>query len=134
MIKTVGLHIPHKGILEILLNYSGVRVDGEVVFFSEHLVEYALEKSNYKLPDMLLDRYFISSGAHQDTINDLNSGELKPSILSDLKVMTKLCDSVGITGSAPVRSMDVLTHMQEILMYKVLWEVIRGKRSLFIVT
>jgi len=121
IIGKVGLNVPHKDIRELLSHHDGVSIEGEDVRFSRDIVEASIKKLSY--PDWLWDDEIkIISGAYELNVIDLDTGEIRPSTLKDLKELTKLQDSYGVYGSAPVRAMDIPTPLQEIAMYKVCWE------------
>ncbi|GAI18743.1 unnamed protein product [marine sediment metagenome] len=66
--------------------------------------------------------YKIVSGAYEQNVIDLDTGKIRQATLKDLVELTKLADSYGMVGSAPVRPMDLPDPLQEIAMYKVSWE------------
>lgn len=125
--EKVGVNIPHEGILKILSNYDGVTIEKSNVKFSSDLVNKALKEAKYDPPEYAKDNYIISSGAHQTRVVDMDTGKHRPSTLKDLIELTKLCDALDTTGSAPVIPMDRPTHLQEILMYKISYENSRYK-------
>jgi trimethylamine--corrinoid protein Co-methyltransferase len=129
LIDEVGIHIPHKGILSILSNYSGVKIDNDNVTFSSELVIEALQKSKYVLPEYALDgkKWIVSSGVNQTKYYDLETGKIREPTENDLIELTKLCDVLDTVGAAPVKPMDVPIHLQEILMHKVSYEYSRYK-------
>lgn len=130
LIKNVGVKVPHKGILDLLVDYNGVKIKDDVVYFGEDLVKKSVDNLKFIYPDYITpDNYFILGGAHEHTVYDIHSGKLRASNLEDLVNLTKLCDYLNVLGSAPVRPMDVPVYLQEILMYKISWENSRYKSS-----
>ena len=122
LIKNTGIRVAHNKILKLISDYDGVKIKNETVCFSEELVEKAIKGLTFDYPDEFKKDYFILSGAHQDSVYDIDTCKLRKSTLADLKILTKVCDFLKITGSAPVRPMDEALYLQEILMYKVSWE------------
>jgi trimethylamine--corrinoid protein Co-methyltransferase len=129
LIEKIGIHIPHRGILDILSSYSGVSVEEGRVTFASDLVLKALEESKYVLPEYARDRdnWIVSSGVNQTKYYDLDTGEIREPLEQDLIELTKLCDSLDTVGAAPVKPMDVPIHLQEILMHKISYEYSRYK-------
>lgn len=128
LIKNVGIKVPHKGILSLLSDYDGVIIVDDIVCFDEELVKKAVKNKKYIYPDYAKDsKIFILGGAHIDTLYDIYTGKLKSSTAEDLVNLTKLSDYLNVTGSAPVRPLDIPVHLQEIMMYKISWENSRIK-------
>ncbi|UCB46806.1 MAG: trimethylamine methyltransferase family protein [Spirochaetota bacterium] len=44
LVENVGIYIPHKGILKLLSNYDGVKIEKDNVKFQKDLVLKALKK------------------------------------------------------------------------------------------
>ncbi len=47
LVENTGIHIPHEGILKLLSNYNGVKIENEFVKFKSDLVLKALKESNH---------------------------------------------------------------------------------------
>jgi len=122
IIATVGMKVPHEGILNLIRDTKGVKVNGEVVTFSFDLVEKAISDMQY--PDYAVNAdYLINGGAYELNIIDIESGSIRQPLTKDLIEMVKLMDSYGMFGSAPVRPSDIKhNELQEIAMYKYCWE------------
>lgn len=122
VIGTVGLHVPHEKVREILKIREGARVEGEWVRFEPWAVERALGEQSY--PEEVRNlRFGIVSGAYELNVHDLETGRVRAATKKDLADFTKLAHSYGMYGSAPVRPSDVAhPELQEILEYKVPWE------------
>jgi trimethylamine--corrinoid protein Co-methyltransferase len=119
--RSVGLRVPHQGIRERALRHDGVAVRGDDLLFSPPLVESALAQLRY--PDSMWQADFqVVSGAYELNVLDLDTDEIRPATLDDLRLLTKLQDALGFVGSAPVRPTDVPEPLQEIMEYKVTWE------------
>jgi trimethylamine--corrinoid protein Co-methyltransferase len=129
LVENVGVYIPHKGILKLLANYDGVKIERENVKFNNDLVLNALKEAQYPLPEYAKKNWIISSGANQTKIYDLNSGEIRETTLKDLIEMTRFCDSLNTVGAAPVVPLDVQYYLQEILMHKISYEYSRFKAN-----
>ncbi len=130
--EKTGIHIPHKGILDLLSNYKGVKIEKQIVKFNKDLVLNALKEVKYPLPDYVKDNWVVSAGAHQTKIFDLDSKELRETTLRDLIEMVKLGDSFNTVGPSPIVPLDQPGHLQEILMYKIAWEYSRfGSNDMF---
>jgi trimethylamine--corrinoid protein Co-methyltransferase len=98
-----------------------VLLEGQRVRFRPDLVARAMSSVHY--PAQLVDRDFtIISGAYEMHVTDLESGAIRSSTYQDLVDMTKLGQSYGMVGSAPVRPLDLPPLLQELALYKVLWE------------
>lgn len=122
LVEKAGINIPHQGILKLLSNYDGVKIEKENVKFSSDLVLKALKESKYDVPDYAKDNWIISAGAHQTACYDLDTGKLRESNSKDLINFIKLGDALNTVGSAPVVPLDVPIQLQLILMFKVAYE------------
>ena len=122
LVENTGINIPHKGILERLSNYNGVKIKDKVVKFDEDLVVKALKEAKYILPEYADDEWLIDAGAHQTKTYDLKTGRLKETTLNDLIDLVKLGQSYGAVGSVPVVPLDQPSYLQEILMHKIAYE------------
>jgi trimethylamine--corrinoid protein Co-methyltransferase len=84
-------------------------------------VQAAIDAQWY--PEALVDREFaVNCGAYEMYVTDLDSGAIRPATHSDLVQLTKLAHGLGMTGSAPVRPLDLPPVLQELAMYKVSWQ------------
>jgi trimethylamine--corrinoid protein Co-methyltransferase len=129
LVEQVGLHVPHDGILGLLRQHDGVKVEGQMVKFHPELVEKALREARYPLPEYYGREWVISAGAHQPKMHDLDTGALRDTTLKDLKDLIKIGDALDTVGSAPCVPLDVPIHLQEILMHKVAWENSRRRAN-----
>lgn len=122
--ENVGINIPHDGIVNILSDYGGVKVEsGNYVKFKPELIMSALKEARYDLPEYAKDEWIISAGAHQTACYDLdNLGRIKEAETKDLINFIKLGDALNTVGSAPVVPLDVPAHLQHILMHKAAYE------------
>ncbi len=122
--ENIGINIPHRGIIDILSSYNGVKIEsGNYVKFKPDLVINALKEAKYDVPEYAKDEWIISAGAHQTACYDLdNPGRLKEAGEKDLINFIKLGDALDTVGSAPVVPLDVPAHLQHILMHKVAYE------------
>jgi trimethylamine--corrinoid protein Co-methyltransferase len=129
LIEEVGIHIPHRGILKLLSNYRGVKIDKDHVTFRSDIVIEALQKSKYIVPKYALDEnnWIVSSGVNQTKYYDLITGKIREPNEKDLIDLTKLNDVLDTVGAAPVKPMDVPIHLQELLMHKISYEYSRYK-------
>ena len=129
LVERVGLAVPHDGILGLLRQHDGVKVEGQMVKFRSELVEKALREARYPLPEYYGKEWVISAGAHQPKMHDLDTGILRDTTLKDLKDLIKIGDALDTVGSAPCVPLDVPIHLQEILMHKVAWENSRRRAN-----
>ena len=129
LVERVGLHVPHQGILDLLRQHDGVKVEGETVKFRPELVEKALAAARFPLPEYYGKEWVISAGAHQPKMHDLETGALRDTTLQDLKDLVKIGDALDTVGSAPCVPLDVPIHLQEIQMHKVAWENSRRRAN-----
>jgi trimethylamine--corrinoid protein Co-methyltransferase len=128
LIEKTGLHVPHRGILDLLTSYNGVKVEKENVKFKKDLVYEAIKKARYVLPDYADGtNWIISSGVNQTKYYDLDAKKIREPTSDDLVDLTKLCDSLNTVGAAPVKPLDVPIHLHEILMHKISYEYSRYK-------
>ncbi len=125
LVEKVGVHIPHEGIVKLLSNYDGVKIEKDTVKFRSDLVLKALREAKYDVPDYAADRWVVDAGAHQTSLYDLDTGKLRPPSAQDLIDLTKLGDALETVGSAPVVPLDVPVHLQIILMHKISYEYSR---------
>lgn len=121
LIERVGLRVDHEPTLRRLAGQAGVTIGGGRVRFRSDLVEAALAAQQYPTGAVGGD-FAINSGAYELNVTDLQTGAVRPSTYRDLVDLTKLADSYGMTGSAPVRPLDLPPLLQELAMYKVSWE------------
>jgi trimethylamine--corrinoid protein Co-methyltransferase len=120
--ETVGLYVHHEGILKLLSNYNGVKIEKGNVRFSSDLVQKALNEAEYILPEYAKKNWVMSAGAHQTTMYDIETGKLRKTTLNDLIDLIKLGDALDTVGSAPVVPLDQPYHLKEILMHKIPYE------------
>jgi len=121
LIETVGLKVPHEGIVERLSGEKGVRVEKDRMKFDGSLVEKCLRELSY--PDEKVPpRPILVSGAYEQNILDMDTAEIRQATSEDLVALTKLADSYEMFGSAPVRPMNLPSRLAEIAMYKISWE------------
>lgn len=125
LVENTGIHIPHEGILKLLSNYDGVKIENEFVKFKSDLVLKALKESKYDLPEYASSNWIIDAGAHQTSYYDLDTYKLRAPTSEDLIDLIKLGDALDTVGSAPVIPLDVPIHLQCILMHKVSYEYSR---------
>ena len=131
LVENTGIQVPHEGILKLLSNYDGVKIEGQTVKFIPELVMEALQKVKFPLPEYAKgpDSWIISAGAHQTKIFDLETGILREAKLSDLVDMIKLGDALDTIGSAPLVPLDVPLYMVEIYMHKTAYEFSRFRAN-----
>ena len=121
LVEKVGLQVSHTPTLRRIAGQQGVLIDGERVRFRPDLVARAMAAVHY--PAQIVDRDFsIISGAYELHVTDLESGAIRSATLRDLVDLTKLAQSYGMYGSAPVRPLDLPPLLQELAFYKVSWE------------
>ena len=125
LVENVGVHIFHEGIVKLLSNYDGVKIEGNFVKFKSDLVQKALKEAKYDVPDYAKDNWIIDAGAHQTSYYDLDTFKLRPPTLKDLIDSTKIGDALDTVGSAAVIPLDVPLHLQWILMHKISYEYSR---------
>lgn len=121
IIEEIGLEVSHKGILQTLSQKEGVKIEKSMVKFESWLVDKYVMSQSYPMNEFS-NGYKIVSGAYEQNVIDLDTGKIRQATLKDLVELTKLADSYGMVGSAPVRPMDLPNPLQEIAMYKVSWE------------
>jgi len=121
LIEKVGLKLPHKGIVKRLSEEKGVKIEKERVKFDGSLVEKYLKELSY--PDEKVPtKPILVSGAYEQNVLDMDTGKIRQATSKDLVELTKLADSYGMRGSAPVRPTDLPPSLAEIAMYKISWE------------
>ncbi len=77
IIENVGLKVPHDGILKILSEKEGVKIDGDVVKFEPHLIEKAISEMDY--PDYVKNAdYIINGGDFTPVFNTVFNLASKP--------------------------------------------------------
>ncbi len=131
LVETVGLQIPHEGLLNRLQGINGVSIDKatQIVKFRSDLIIKAIQEIKYPLPDYYEDGWVISAGAHQTKIVDMDTGKIRETTLKDLIEMIKIGDALDTVGSASVVPMEVPIQLQEIIMHKVAWENSRRRAN-----
>ncbi|MCK4624805.1 MAG: trimethylamine methyltransferase family protein [Phycisphaerae bacterium] len=127
IIEEVGIRVSNSELLKRFAERAEgrVRIDGDIVRFErsmveEYLADYKKEQKQERLEKT--DRLLGVTGAHANSIVDLDTGEIRPITSSDLVEMAKLIDSMhesGIFGSAPGYPQDVPAHLQPIAQYKI---------------
>ena len=122
IVEKVGLSVPHSGILKMLAGLPGVSITGQTVCFLPDLVVRAMEKMDY--PAEVRDQTGgIISGAYALNYLDMDSRQLRAPTSADLRDMTKLCDSLGLHGSAPIKPRELPSEeLQELALYKISYE------------
>lgn len=122
LIENSGISIPHEGIIKLLADYDGVKIEKGMVKFRSDLVLKALKEAKYDVPEYAKDNWIISAGAHQTAFYDWDTGKLREPTSKDLLDLIKLGDALDTVGSAPVVPMDVPVQLQHILMHKISYE------------
>jgi trimethylamine---corrinoid protein Co-methyltransferase len=121
LVEKVGLQVAHLPTLRRIAGQQGVLIEGERVRFKPDLVAKAMAAVRY--PAQIVDRDFsIIAGAYEMHVTDLETGAIRSATYRDLVDLTKLGQSYGMYGSAPVRPLDLPPLLQELAFYKVLWE------------
>ena len=129
LVDQVGLSVPHAGILKLLTGLPGVSITGQTVRFAPELVERAMEKMNYPA-EVRQREWGIISGAYALNYLDMDTRQLRAPTSADLRDMTKLCDSLGLLGSAPIKPRDIASEeLQELALYKISYENSRQRSS-----
>ena len=123
--ETEGIRIDHDGILEILAQYNGVKIEDHYVKFRRDLVLEALKAAVYDEPERAKNNWIISAGAAQLMYYDPGTGVLRKPLSQDLVDLIKLGDALDTSGSAPVVPSDIPNHLQHIFMYKISYEYSR---------
>lgn len=128
LVENVGMQVEHPGILRRLSDCDGVTIRGDRVSFDGDLVEQHVFSVQYDMPPYFTeDNFLVISGNMVPTIRDPRTGAIRDATAADLVAATKLEDSYGVTGSAPVTPCDVPKHLREIAVHKILWENSRLK-------
>jgi len=121
LIEKIGLKIPHEGIMRRLSGIKGVIKEKDRVKFDGWLVEECLRELSYP-QEKIPTRPILISGAYEQNVLDIDTGNIRYATSQDLVDLIKLADSYGMLGSAPVRPMDLPPSLAEIAMYKISWE------------
>lgn len=129
LVEQVGISVPHRGILALLSGQKGVSIHGEVVCFQPEVVERAMRLMCY--PEWANQlQWGIISGAYEMNVLDGASGQLRPATTDDLRQATRLCESLGMLGSAPILPQDIASpELREIALYKISYENSARKSS-----
>jgi trimethylamine--corrinoid protein Co-methyltransferase len=127
LIQNFGLRVPHNGIKDLISNFNGARIAGDIITFNSDLVDDALKHQDYgDFPkDVGSENPGIVAGAYVKNVIDLESGEIRPATMRDLIDYTKVCDSYNFYGPPCVRPNDEPVELQRILMYKTSYEYSR---------
>jgi trimethylamine:corrinoid methyltransferase-like protein len=128
LIENIGIQVDHEKMLKRLGDHAGVHIKGRNVTFDSDLVDSKVFNIEFDMPDYFYDDNFtLISGNMNPTIKDGETGRIRLATQEDLKLVTKLEDSLDVTGTAAVTLSDVPKHMVEITMHKILWENSRFK-------
>lgn len=119
--ESVGLLVQHEGLLKRLANQEGVRIEAGRVFFRGDRIEAALRSMRFP-PAPSPDRPAVISGAYILSVLDLETGQVREATYHHLVELLKLGQQLGLSGSPPVRPLDLPEPLQEIAMYKAAWE------------
>ncbi|MEN6545135.1 MAG: trimethylamine methyltransferase family protein [Armatimonadia bacterium] len=119
---TVGMKVGHAPIRELAARNRGVTDHGGRLTFEAELVEEAIAAQSYP-PELFECDFDIVSGAYCLNVTDLQDGRIRPATHADLYDLTKLADSYGMLGSAPVLPRDLPGPLQEIALQKAVFEV-----------
>ena len=128
VIEKVGVKITHEKILKRLSDFKGVKILGDNVTFKDELINKLVFNIEFDLPTYYNDgNFLIITGNMNPTIKDAKTQKIRLATSEDLLKITKMEECLGITGTACVRPNDLPKHLQEISMYKLLWENSRYK-------
>lgn len=130
IVDEIGVDVSHESTLKLLAGLKGVRIKGKRVRFDPFLAESFFKPSQLDLERFLYSREeprefngfnMRSTGPKLNTLN-MRTGEIRPPTAKDLIKFTKLEDSYGLSGPAPVVPQDIPLPLQEIALHKFCWE------------
>ncbi len=128
LIENIGIQVKNEKILKRLADFDGVKIKKSNVMFSPDIVNKFIFNIKFDLPPYFnKDNFLIISGGNIIRIKDKDTGKIRFATIKDLVETTKLEDSLNIAGGAAVRPLDIPNYLQEINMYKILWENSRFK-------
>ncbi len=128
LVENSGIQIKHEKILDRLSGFDGVTIKKDIATFSTDLVNKYVFNMEFDLPPYYnKDNLLMITGNMNPTIKDAATGKPRYATSEDLIKITKLEDSLGVTGTASVKPSDIPKHLQEIYMHKTVWENSRYK-------
>jgi len=128
VLSEVGIDIPCDRALKLLSRHKGVYIEGAKVRYHSDTVETCLKqiigrtKKNESREEEKFDDLRAKVGGLSLRVLDLNTNEIRNSTTGDLIEMTKLADSLGMEGVAPVIPQGVPSKLQDLIINKVCWE------------
>jgi len=127
LLETIGVEVDHGGLLALLSEKAGVRINGKRVCLEPDLVEkhrLMIQKENRQYQQNKLDATSFSMFPTFLCLNVLDMGgrNIRPATLNDLKSAVKLCDHFKMEGIIPVHPQDVAADLRQIAALKVALE------------
>jgi trimethylamine---corrinoid protein Co-methyltransferase len=117
ILEHVGMAVPHQKTLKRLAENSGVSINGNRVFYKPEVVNAATKGISFPKGES----FEVLSGAYSMNILDFN-GDIRTPTEKDLVEMVRLADSMGMNIIAPVTPLDLPVELQQIAMFKLVWE------------
>lgn len=128
VLNEVGVNVPHPETLQLLSKHKCVSIEGTRVRYEPDVVNAALKEACAAGEDSSKREKENSAGLKARVggialhILDIDTGKIRDPLNKDLVKMTKLADSLGMEGVAPVIPQDVHPKLQDLAIYKVCWE------------
>jgi len=128
VLNKVGVNVPHPGTLQLLSKCKGVSTEGTRVRYESDVVNTALKEACAAGEDSSKKEKGKSAalkarvGGLTLRILDMDTGKVREAVTSDLIEMTKLADSLGMEGVAPVVPEDINPKLQDLAIHKFCWE------------
>ncbi len=128
VLNKVGVNVPHPETLQLLSKRKGVSMEGTRVRYEPDVVNTALKKACAAGEDSSKREKKNSAALKAGVggialhILDMDTGKIRDSLTEDLVEMTKLADSLGMEGVAPVVPHDIHPKLQDLAIHKVCWE------------
>ena len=131
LLDECGFRVPHELFLSKIRGKSGIRIDGEKVYFEpglsrKYLGEWiannrsAAEKAEAPEP---ADEWSVRTAGFSMMVRDVETDEVRPATRQDLRNAIKLANSYDIGGSYCCMPQDVPPLMRAITCFKICYEM-----------
>lgn len=134
VLREVGVDVSHREALKLLSKHNGVTIEGTRVKYQPDLIERCLEQmtreaeeenkrsTHFRIKSEETSELKVATGGLSHHILDMVTGEIRRPLTSDLVEMTKLADSLNMSGVTPLIPQDVPGLLQDLVIHKVCWE------------
>ncbi|MHC5033983.1 MAG: trimethylamine methyltransferase family protein [Planctomycetota bacterium] len=130
VLQGIGLEVKHEESRLAAARHPGVREDGNRLYFAPDLVEEFVRRAREEhRAEPLSDEVKVTGPWNCFNIEDLETGEIRPSTLEDVRQMFKLLHAADAGEISPVYPTDVPPRLQVLALEKASLELTNSRGS-----